>query len=133
MAVYGIGSYYDEDVSHHFVRQGVACIGWSRNNAPALYKHMEHIKIGDVIYIKSTSPQVGFIIKAVGIVISDNLQASPSGHFDNCLPVRCIWQGEGRLGNVDYKYNVRNNTLYEEYSSNLKKRIIDNILSPFDV
>jgi len=96
MAVYGIGAYHESDVTHHFIKQNVACIGWARKDAPALYKQMEHIKVGDIIYIKSAAPQVGLIMKAVGIVIGDRLQASPSGDFNGCLPVQWIWNGEDR-------------------------------------
>lgn len=53
MAIFGLGAYYQEDVTNEFVSNDIACVGWDRADAPALHKTMAHIKVGDVIYIKS--------------------------------------------------------------------------------
>jgi len=37
MAVWGIGAYYDEDKSYDFISSGVACLGWSKQDAQPLH------------------------------------------------------------------------------------------------
>jgi hypothetical protein len=48
MSVYGIGATYGgtEDKSEDFVRNGVACIGWPPEDAPAAHAQMKGIKAG---------------------------------------------------------------------------------------
>jgi len=59
MTVYGIGAYHgdDKDVSKTFLSEEAACIGWSEKEAPALHRILKHIRIGDIIYIKSKRSQ----------------------------------------------------------------------------
>jgi hypothetical protein len=58
MAIYGIGAYYTHtDVSADFVNRGVACVGWEQARAPAVHRLFEHIKTGDIIYIKTHPPE----------------------------------------------------------------------------
>lgn len=128
MAIFGIGAYHNADVTDDFLRQNIACIGWSRNDAPALYKMINHVKVGDLLYIKSNTPQAGLTIKAVGIVLSDKLQPAPSGDFDGCILVEWLWSGSDRVGRVDDKFNVRNNTLYEEYNNHIQRHIVEKVI-----
>lgn len=57
MAVWGMGAFYDSDVSKQFVSQGCACIGWDKADAPALYQMLMSVKIGDIMYLKSVLPR----------------------------------------------------------------------------
>lgn len=90
MAIYGFGAYYDRDVSKEFISNGLACLGWSSKKAPSLHKLLKHIKIGDLIYIKSHPPDKGLTIKAVGIILDDTLSNTDMG---TCLNVEWIWSG----------------------------------------
>jgi hypothetical protein len=73
MAIFGVGAYYDNkrDVTEDFIQQGIACVGWPEEDAPALYSLLRRVQTGDVIYIKAHPPGRELIVKAVGIVTDD--------------------------------------------------------------
>ena len=123
MAVYAIGAYYSRrgDVSEEFVKNGVACIGYSEERAPGLYEQLSKIKAGDVIFIKSWVPQSGLHIKAVGIVV--NPHVCPHETLGSCIGVRWAWSGEWVTGRLaDRGDNLRVGTLYEEFNPKVVRR-----------
>ena len=70
MAIFGIGAFYDEDVSKHFIEQSLVGVGWDAIEAPELHQFMRSLRVGDLVYIKSfppASPEI--FVKAIGIVI----------------------------------------------------------------
>jgi len=132
MAIYGIGADWSgKSKVNEFVRDEKACIGWWIDDAPSLYKILRQIKIGDIIYIKS-SPPGRLIIKAIGFVIDDepfsyNEKTEEHGIY-NCIKVKWIWRGKEDLEKINDKYNVRNNTIYEELNPKIQTKIINMIL-----
>ena len=129
MAIYGIGAMYNgtDDVSHNFIQAQMACIGWPPEEAPALHEMLRYIKPGDIIYIKSHPPNVGLIIKSVGIVVGNQVQNNPTlGHG---VAVRWIWEGEHRVGPINDRYNVRNLTLYEEFNFDIQQTVLNLLIS----
>jgi len=128
MAIFGLGAFYDEDVTNKFLLNDVACIGWSHKDAPSLHKLMVHIKVGDIIYIKSYPLVQGLEIKAVGIVLDDNV-FSVKGVGEACLKVKWIWEGSEIIDNIENIYNVRRNTIYEEFNADVQKKVIDLLTS----
>ena len=128
MAIYGIGaSYSNVDVSPKFIKKGLACVGWSEKEAQPLHAILRHFKIGDIISIKAHPAQVGLIVKAVGIVSSDELRSDKELGIG--MPVKWVWTGEKRLGQLNDKYPVRNITLYEEFSRPVQTKVIQLLLS----
>lgn len=123
MAIYGIGANYDNvDVSNQFISENVACIGWDITDAPALHEILRCLKVGDIIYIKSAPIGKGLRIKGVGIVTDNTIHVVPklgTGVFVNWL-----WSGHENFGNVVDKYNVRNNSLYEEFNRDVQTYIL---------
>ena len=130
MAIFGVGAYYEKekDVTSLFLANKVACIGWNYNEAPSLHKLMRHIKVGDIIYIKSYPFKQGLKIKAIGIVLDDKVHRLERVG-EACLRVRWIWNGNEVVGKVDDKYNVRKITLYEETNPDVQRRVLDLLLS----
>lgn len=135
MAVWGFGAYYKgdngTDKTQDFINQGFACIGWSENDAPALYQMIKSVKIGDIIYIKSFTPKQNQIyIKAVGVVIDsfDNYDSLGYGvkvkwksNFNEYIPINVTPEM--------YKNNVFNNTMYEEYNKSIISKLIEIIMA----
>jgi len=75
MAVFGIGAYYDCDVSSDFVNEECACIGYGKTEASSLYEMLRRIKKGDIIYIKSYAIKNStVVIKAIGYVIGRDIK-----------------------------------------------------------
>lgn len=125
MAVFGIGASYERDVSLEFINKRLACVGWKREVAHPLHNLMKHIKTGDIIYIKSHPPHIGLIIKAVGIVIGQDMKQDELG---TCVSVEWVWRGTEQMGKLKDKYPVRNMTLYEEYNFLVQTRVIELLL-----
>ncbi|GAB1795492.1 hypothetical protein [Priestia aryabhattai] len=128
MAVYGIGAAYGgrNDKTKDFLHNNCACIGWGEQDAPSLYKLLSKIKISDFIYIKSMSISTKeLLIKAVGIVEDDTIETKST--LGKGIRVKWLWHGIERVPLTEkmYKYNVYNNTLYEEYLSDVQKKVIN--------
>jgi hypothetical protein len=130
MAVFGFGAYYDgtTDMTEDFLSNGVACVGWSRSDAPTLHRIIRHIKMGDLVYIKAHPPPQGLIIKGVGIVENDEIFRSPN-LGEACLRVRWVWRGSELIGHLGDRYPVRNITLYEEFNPKIIGRVIELLTS----
>ena len=132
MAVWGIGAHYHgnvkEDKTSDFIINERAYIGWNEKDAPALYRMLDSIKIGDVIYIKSFSLRnKELIIKAVGIVKDTKKTYNNLG-----TGIDVAWKNNFKSFSISvtpeiYRNNVFNNTLYEEFN----KSIIDAIIKEF--
>jgi len=128
MSIYGIGARYEnDDVSDEFINNQVACIGWGINDAPSLFSILRTFKIGDIIYIKSSPIGQGLRVKAVGIIQNNQIMDIPD--LGTSVQVRWIWRGHENLGNIDDRYNVRNNTLYEEFNPDVQQRILELLFS----
>lgn len=128
MAIYGVGAHHEGDVSDDFVREGLACVGWTVEDAPAVHRLLEHIRTGDIVYIKSHPPGRKLLVKAVGIV-EDEVPIK-NEHLGRGVPVRWLWRGIHSLHEGDNeRYNVRSNTLYEELSPAVQKTILDLLFS----
>ena len=133
MAIYGIGAFYGGgigNVTESFLLRNSACVGWEESDAPSLYQLIKYIKVGDIIYIKSKTPQKGLTIKAVGIVFDDQISYRKYEDIPRaCRNVKWIWNGEKLLGKIGDKYNVRSITLYEEFNLNIQQEVINLLTS----
>lgn len=124
VAIFGIGAYYGKDMTSVFLKKKVACVGWEEEDSPTLHRIMTHIKMGDIIYIKKYPASEGLTIKAIGMVADDKVtQIEDVG--EACLKMKWVWEGDEYIGRIDDRYNVRLNTLYEEYNPTIQKKIID--------
>ena len=131
MAIYGIGAYYGSnigDVSPEFISKGYACVGWKKDDAETIHKLIHRIEDGDIIYIKSYPQGLGLYIKAVGIVIDNDVKKIT--HLgEACVRVKWIWTGKEKIGKIEDGYNVRANTLYEEIYPKIRQRVLKLLLS----
>lgn len=126
MAIFGVGAYYGRDVSNDFLEQGCVCIGWTEDDAPPAHAILRHLRAGDVIFIKSFTPNDGLTIKAVGLVSVGRVR--PFGDLGDGVPVRWVWNGEERVGRLNDKWPVRTVTIYEEYHPDVQNRVMDLLL-----
>lgn len=130
MAVWGIGAYYTgdkpEDKTQYFIDNECACIGWSKSEAPSLYRMLKSVKLGDIIYIKSFALRnTSVCIKAVGIVTetdtSENtVKVKWKRNFKGIEPITVTPER--------YRNNVYGNTLYEEYDSEIINEVIKAVM-----
>jgi len=121
--MWGIGAYWSgdnpPDKTQSFIDEQCAQIGWSSNDAPALYEQFAQIEAGDIIYIKSKPPGKKLHIKAIGYVLD-----KPDGS-----KVKVKWMPntsfEHDISAIESRYNVYSLTLYEEMNATCNRaRII---------
>jgi hypothetical protein len=130
MAIFGIGAYYEEDVSQDFIKANLVGVGWAANDAPELHQFMRALKVGDIVYIKAFSPSSpDIIVKAIGIIINDEIRTpANSNDLVSCgRNVRWFQTRELRIPKPPEKNNVRANTLYEEFHPTVQSVILQQI------
>lgn len=44
MAIYGIGAFYDKDVSNQFIAANVVGVGWTVQDAPELHQYIRSLQ-----------------------------------------------------------------------------------------
>jgi hypothetical protein len=127
MAIFGIGAHYDVgDVTEQFVSGSLACVGWSEQDAPPAHAILRQLRTGDIIFIKSFTPQGGLSIKAIGIVMEGQVRDIES--LGSCVPVRWVWTGHEHIGKLEDKWPVRSVTIYEEHHPTVQAKVIDLLL-----
>lgn len=130
MAIFGIGAYYQQDVSQDFIKSNLVGVGWDINDAPELHQFIMALKVGDIVYIKSFSPSSPDIfIKAIGIITDNDIRtdANTNGLVSCGRNVRWLHSQEIRIKKPLEKNNVRANTLYEEFHPDIQKIIMQYI------
>ena len=131
MAIFGIGAYYESDVSSDFLEQECACIGRAEADAPPAHGILRHLRAGDLIFIKSFTPNDGLTIKAVGLVREGKVR-SFGDKLGEGVPVRWVWSGEHKIGRLDDKWPVRTVAIYEEHHPDVQNQVMELLLGPVD-
>lgn len=127
MAIFGIGAYYDSDVSDNFINDNIAGPGWSKTDAPELHQFINSLKVGDIVYIKSASPSSeSIIVKAIGVVTDDDL-VSTSSIVSAGRNIKWLVKETFRIPKPKEKNNVRSNTMYEEFHPEVQSRILSKL------
>jgi hypothetical protein len=128
MAIYGIGAYYDEDVSDEFINNNIIGTGWTVVDAPELHEYFRSLKVGDIVYIKSAQFGQDIVVKAIGI-ITDNVILNATTHRLTEIGRNVRWVSTERftISIPAEKNNVRSNTLYEEFHPLVQQEIISRI------
>ena len=136
MAVWGIGAYFlgegGGDQSDEFIKNGIAVIGYSREEHPDYYELMENIREGDLIYIKSRQMNkydAPIKLKAIGIVV--NAEIKPKNlSVGTAQGIDVYWVNSfNDSGREPIKIQVPpsplyNNTLFEEKDKIVIKEIV---------
>ncbi|MCZ2394608.1 MAG: hypothetical protein LC105_12175 [Chitinophagales bacterium] len=126
MAIYGIGAYYDGDVSDEFIDNNLVGTGWSISDAPELHIYFRTLKVGDIVYIKAAafgSPDIS--VKAIGVII-DNDILTTANHYLTEIGRNVKWLNTSKfiIPRPAEKNNVRSNTVYEEFHPLVQQEII---------
>lgn len=148
MAIFGAGSKWgDQEVKTDFFSDEKFIIGWSEEKARDLYEAVSHLKVGDIIYLKSVSPRYirSIEVKGIGIVTKSFIQCLQSGEYGelnnsdwNSLFIKVKWlhktsfsinipENEGKLT------NVRPATFYEEFLPFVQHEILKKIIDRCEV
>ena len=132
MAIFGIGAYYDEDVSEQFIENSIAGPGWSQEKAPELFQYMSSLKVGDIVYIKSCPASSKDIhVKGIGFVADHKLLTESEDTKDLVSAGRRInWMNTEKftIPKPQEKNNVRSNTMYEEFHPEIQKIIMAKVI-----
>lgn len=130
MAIFGVGAYYDDDVSQRFIQLNLVGVGWDANDAPELHQFMQALKVGDIVYIKSFPPgSPDIIVKAIGIITDNDIRTSQNTQkLVSCgRNVRWVHKQDFRIPKPKEKNNVRSNTMYEEFHPEVQMAILQYI------
>jgi len=137
VAIFGVGAYYEHDVSARFIADNVVGVGWKDQDAPELHRFMRSLKVGDIVYIKSYPPGAADIfVKAIGLVRDDIVRNAKDTNnlVEVGRNVEWVALKEFRIPRPSEKNNVRSNTMYEEYHPEVQRvimqRLIDRLRSP---
>jgi hypothetical protein len=126
MAIFAIGAFFEEDVSSQFINNNLAGVGWNAEDAPDLHQFIRSLKVGDIIYIKAFPPGGDLIVKAIGIIINEEIHSRPPVSCGR--NVRWLFTAPFTLQIPRQKNNVRANTLYEEYHPQIQNEILKRIM-----
>jgi hypothetical protein len=126
MAIYGVGAYYDRDVSGDFISQNLVGVGWDTQDAPELQEYFQSLKAGDIVYIKAAFGGNDITVKAIGI-IRDNIIIRNNGLVSTGRNVKWIFTQKFVIPRPQEKNNVRSNTVYEEFHPIVLDEIISRI------
>jgi hypothetical protein len=132
MSIYGIGAFYDSDVSDQFILANLVGVGHNFQDAPELHQFIRSLKVGDIIYIKAFPPSMHqIIIKAIGIIVDDSiLEAANTNNLVCCgRRVRWVTKKQFSIPKPTERNNVRQNTMYEEFHPVVQKEIINRIVA----
>ena len=127
MAIYGIGAYYDQDVSPMFIQNGLAGTGWTFADAPEIHRFIIALKVGDIVYIKASSPRsADIIVRGIGFVRDNQLIDSTASAGLVEIGRRVDWRvtQEFRIPKPQERNNVRSNTIYEEFHPDVQAAIM---------
>jgi hypothetical protein len=126
MAIYGIGAYYDHDVSNDFIKNNIIGVGWNKSSAPELHEYIKSLKVGDIVYIKAAFGGADITVKAIGIITNNTILDLQSSNnlVEIGRTVKWISTKKFVIPKPDEKNNVRNNTLYEEFHPIVQNKII---------
>ena len=78
MAIFGVGAYYEEDVSQAFIQANLVGVGWDATDAPELHQFMRSLKVGDIVQEKIGT---GTINTQLPGQYSDDRQEHKRGRF----------------------------------------------------
>ncbi|MBS1639905.1 MAG: hypothetical protein JSR12_07600 [Bacteroidetes bacterium] len=128
MAIYGIGAYYDGDVSDEFIDNNIVGTGWNLNDAPELHLYFRTLKVGDIVYIKSAAFGQDIAVKAIGVITNNDI-LSTANHYLTEIGRNVRWLNTDKftIPRPAEKNNVRANTTYEEFHPLVQQEIIRRI------
>lgn len=126
MAVYGVGAYYDRDVSQNFIQNEIIGVGWDEIDAPELEEYFKSLKAGDIVYIKAAFGGNDITVKAIGI-IKDNIIIKNAQLVTTGRNVKWLDTDKFVIKRPQEKNNVRSNTVYEEFHPDILEEIINRI------
>jgi len=126
MAIYGVGAYYDHDVSSKFIQSEIIGVGWDVNDAPELHEYIKSLKVGDIVYIKAAFGGADITVKGIGIIKDNVIQDANSTHDLVQSGRNVFWVNKQTfvIKKPPEKNNVRSNTLYEEFHPIVQGEII---------
>ena len=130
MAVYGVGAFYDRDVSPEFIARNLVGVGWNDNQAPELREYFQSMKVGDIVYIKAASFGARNItVKAIGIIRDTVVRrnADTNNLVSTGRNVKWLVTNRFLIPRPTERNNVRSNTVYEEFHPEVLRQIIDRI------
>jgi len=142
MGVFGVGASFSADksgdVSKQFIEQGLIALGWTKEEAPSLYNLFFALRTGDIVYLKSSGRQhTSITVKAIGIVRNNTIREKENpfpehGEVSIIREIAWLTTDQFLVDSITDKYNVRENTIYEEFHPKILEKIIEKIIEKIE-
>jgi hypothetical protein len=130
MAIYGVGAFFDGDVSDDFITNSLVGVGWDENDAPELQEYFKSLKVGDIVYIKSKPiGRADITVKGIGIIRDNAILTikDKNGLINTGRNVEWLTTDHFVIPRPTEKNHVRENTIYEEFHPEVQKEIFKRI------
>jgi len=134
VAIFGVGANYGgkRDVSDVFIRENIIGTDYSIDVAPDIHQFFRSLKAGDIVYIKTFYPvERDTIIKAIGFIVDGKIvDKSPSCEIVVSIGRKVSWLSTEEFvvpPLADWKNNVRQNALYEEFHPVVQKLVLNHL------
>ena len=129
MAIYGMGAYYDSDVSDQFLEQNIVGVGWNQEDAPELQEYINSLKVGDIVYIKAAFGKADITVKGIGVISDNTIRHRQDTNELVSAGRNVVWLNTEKfvIPRPIEKNNVRSNTIYEEFHPAVQAEIIRRI------
>ncbi|MEO3402827.1 hypothetical protein AAFN85_02930 [Mucilaginibacter sp. CAU 1740] len=127
MAIYGVGTKINNrQVRDLMIGGDIIGTGWSISDAADLHEVFRYMNTGDIVFLKSCSYSSDIQVYAIGLVVDNQILSS----YHNPLieigrRVRWYSLQHFRISKPsDTKFNVRGNTVYQEFHPTVNAAIM---------
>lgn len=122
MAFFGIESIQVQTVPEDTKGGVEACLLCELQQDTPFHSYFQHIRAGDVVFLKEFTPKTGMQILAAGVV-------SPGSMVENqaksCVHVQWAWHGVQHTVAPEDQDASRSRPIYEEFDLAIQREILD--------
>lgn len=121
MAILGISTGAGTDWLPRFLDEGVAALEKSEREEDK--ETLRRVRVGDLIFAKSYTPETGLVLRAAGVVVNDEVRAVEG--LGPGVVVKWKWTGEKAVGRIDDGHAARADPLHEEHHYDVQLKVIE--------
>lgn len=122
MAFFGIESFQVQPVPEDTKGEAEECLLCESQPNTPFHSYFQHIRAGDVLFLKQFIPRTGMEILAVGVVSPGTMSEIQTR---SCVHVQWAWRGVQHAVTAEDHDESRGNSIYEEFDLAIQREIID--------
>lgn len=122
MAFFGIESIQVQTVPEGTKGGAEVCLLCEVQQDTPFHSYFQHIRAGDVVFLKEFTPKTGMEILAVGVVSPGSLVKNEA---ESCVHVQWAWHGMQHAVAAEDHDDSRSRPIYEEFDLAIQREILD--------